>query len=138
MSGDFAQTMDIASKIATVGAFAFTTGTFWFLYFRRRKSEEYGIANDIAKSLTEMEHKILEEDDAKQKVLRHKQYLNVWEWFALMVNNEELKNDKILEHFKPLFISDYKQYSEVIPELKDKTKDDFRQIKRLYEKWTVS
>jgi hypothetical protein len=30
MSGDFAQNVDIAAKIATVGAFAFTTGTFGF------------------------------------------------------------------------------------------------------------
>jgi hypothetical protein len=60
MSDDFAQTMDILSKFATVGAFAFTTGTFWFLYSKRRKSEQYRIANDISKSLTESEHKILE------------------------------------------------------------------------------
>jgi hypothetical protein len=45
MSGDFAQNVDLVSKFATVAAFVFTTGTFWFLYFRRR-NQEYSIAND--------------------------------------------------------------------------------------------
>jgi hypothetical protein len=104
---------------------------------KKRKSEEYNIANDISKSLTESEHKILEasQGDEKQKKLRHKQYLNVWEWFALLVNNGELKNKNILEYFKPTFLDDYKDYSEEFPELKDNTKDEFRQIRDLYAKW---
>jgi hypothetical protein len=53
-----------------------------------------------------------------------------------MSNLDELKNGNVLEHFKPLFLNDYKRYSEVIPELTDNNKDDFRQIRRLYEKWT--
>jgi hypothetical protein len=139
MSIGFLDSMDIGAKIATILAFGFTTGTFWLLYFRRKKSEQYSIANDISKSLTESEHKILEvpSGDVEKKILRHKQYLNVWEWFALMVNNDELKNENILEHFKPLFLSDYKQYSdsEMFPALKDNSKDDFRQIRILYDKW---
>ena len=137
MSGDLAQNVNIAANIATVGAFAFTAGTFWFLYIKRRKSEEYNIANDISKSLTESEHKILEasKEDEKQKRLRHKHYLNVWEWFALLVNNGELKNKNIIEYFKPTFLDDYKDYSEEFPELKDNTKNEFRQIRELYAKW---
>jgi hypothetical protein len=140
MSGEFAQGVDGYSiKVATVGAFGATIATFVILYRRTRKSEEYSIANDISKSLTESEHKILEvpSGDVEKKILRHKQYLNVWEWFALMVNNDELKNENILEHFKPLFLSDYKQYSdsEMFPALKDNSKDDFRQIRILYDKW---
>jgi hypothetical protein len=140
MSIGFLDPVDIGAKIATILAFGFTTGTFWLLYFKRKKSEQYSIANDITKSLTESEHKILETPDGnvQQKILRHKQYLNVWEWFALMVNNGELKNENILEHFKPLFLSDYKQYSDsnLFPELKDNNKDDFRQIRKLHKKWT--
>jgi hypothetical protein len=69
--------------------------------------------------------------------LRHKQYLNVWEWFALLVNNDELKDENILEYFRPLFLNDYKVYSdsEMFPALKDNSEDDFRQIRTLYDKW---
>ncbi|HKG71061.1 MAG TPA: hypothetical protein VKA87_04125 [Nitrososphaeraceae archaeon] len=139
MSGEFAQGMDLLSKFATVAAFGAIIATFVILYKRTRKSEEYRIANDISKSLTESELKILEapSDDAQKRILRHKQYLNVWEWFALLVNNHELKNENVLEHFKPLFLSDYKRYSdsEMFPELIDNSIDDFRQIRDLYAKW---
>jgi hypothetical protein len=50
MSGDFAQNVDLVSKFATVAAFVFTTGTFWFLYFRRRKSEEYSMQMTVVDS----------------------------------------------------------------------------------------
>jgi hypothetical protein len=138
MSGEFAQGVDLVSKFATVGAFGATIATFVVLYRRTRKSEEYHITNDISKSLTESEHKILEtpSKDLEKRTLRHKQYLNVWEWFALLVNNDELKNENILEHFRPLFLNDYKEYSEseMFPALNDNSKDDFRQIRTLYEK----
>lgn len=69
MSGEFAQGMDLLSKFATVGAFGATIATFVILYRRTRKSEEYSIANDISKSLTESEHKILEapSDDVEKR-----------------------------------------------------------------------
>jgi hypothetical protein len=80
MSGEFAQGVDLVSKFATVGACGATMATFVILYRRSRKSEEYRIANDISKSLTGNEHKILEvpKENTEQKILRHKQYLNVW------------------------------------------------------------
>jgi hypothetical protein len=137
MSGEFVDSVDIASKIATVGAFIVTASTFGILYRRTTKSEEYRIASDISKSLTELEHKILAvpSEDVEQKLLRHKQYLNVWEWFAFLVNHDELKNKKILEYFKPTFLSDYKEYSEMFPELKSNGVVEFRELRRLYQKW---
>jgi hypothetical protein len=140
MSGEFTQGVDLLSKYATVGAFVATVLTFGILYRRTRKSEEYSIANDISKSLTELEHKILEvpSEDVEQKLLRHRQYLNVWEWFAFLVNRDELKNKEILEYFKPTFLSDYEEYSEVFPALKNNSVVEFREIRRLHEKWTNS
>jgi hypothetical protein len=44
MSIGFLESVDIGAKIATILAFGFTTGTFWLLYFKRKKSEQYGIA----------------------------------------------------------------------------------------------
>ena len=79
MSTEFAQSVQILSNLATVGAFGATIATFVILYLRGRRSEEYGIANDVSKSLTALEHKIIETTDEKVelKLLRHRQYLNV-------------------------------------------------------------
>ena len=94
MSIEFAQGVDLLSKFATVGAFGATIATFVILHRRTRKSEEYSSANDVSKSLTELEHKIYEipDDHVDLKLIRHRQYLNVWEWFAFLVNHKELKN----------------------------------------------
>lgn len=94
--------MDIAGSIATVLAFIFTSIPFWVLFPRTRKSDQVKIASDISKELTEIVLDIPEDiAHKKEKRHRHIQYLNVWESFALLVNDGELKNINILERFKP-------------------------------------
>jgi hypothetical protein len=95
--------MDIAGSIATVLAFIFTAITFWVIFPRTRKSDQVKIASDISKELTKIVLVIVPEDIAHKKEKRHRhiQYLNVWESFALLVNDGELKNINILERFKP-------------------------------------
>ncbi len=139
MSGDITGFMDLASKFATVGAFVFTGITFVIIYRRTRKSEEYRIANEISRSFTEIEHKIIEIPNEKKDELKahFKQYLNVWEWFALLVNNGELKEKNILLHFKPLLVKQHDKIFKAYPDLKE-DKPEYEQFKILYEKWKDS
>jgi len=136
MSVEITDVVDLASKIATVGAFAFTGITFGIIYRRTRKSEEYRIANEISRSFTEIEHKIIEVPDGKkdEKKAHFKQYLNGWEWLALMVNNGELNEKNILLHFKPLLVKQHEKIFNVYPDLKE-DKDEYQQFKILYDKW---
>jgi hypothetical protein len=72
------------------------------IFPRTRKSDQVKIASDISKELTEIVLDIPEDiAHKKEKRHRHIQYLNVWESFALLVNDGELKNINILERFKP-------------------------------------
>ena len=136
MSFGFAEGVDIGSKIATIGAFVFTGVTFFVLFYRRRKSEQYTIASEISNSLAELENKILEvpKDDEKEKKYRRMQYLNVWEWFAVLVNHGEIKNKTIQDHFRPNQIEDHDTFFEKYPEWKNDD-DMFPEFKRLYKKW---
>lgn len=136
MSGEITSAMDLASKFATVGAFIFTGVTFAIIYRRTRKSEQYDIADKISRSFTEIEHKIIEIPDCKEdeKKAHFIQYLNVWEWFALMVNNGELNEKSIIDHFKPLLISQYEKIFGRYPDLKE-YEHDYEQLKIRYAKW---
>jgi hypothetical protein len=126
------------SKYATLGAFIFTGITFGITFWRTRKSEQVRIASDISKDLTEIENMILKVpgDFAHQDIRRrrHIQYLNVWEWFSLLVNHREITNETILDHFKPNLIRDHDAIFKEYRDLKD---DDnkFPQFKTLYRKW---
>ncbi len=130
MSGDITSAMDLASKFATVGAFVFTGITFAVIYRRTRKSEQYDIADKISRSFTNIEHKIIEVPNEKKDELKahYKQYLNVWEWFALMVNNGELNEKSIIDHFKPLLIRQYEKIFAAYPDLKE-DKHEYEQLK---------
>ena len=62
------------------------------------------------------------------------QYLNVWEWFAVLVNHGEIKNKTIQDHFRPNLIEDHDTFFEEYPEWKNDD-DMFPEFKRLYKKW---
>lgn len=136
MSSEITSAMDLASKFATVGAFVFTGVTFAIIYRRSRKSEQYNIADKISRAFTEIEHKIIEIPDNKKNELKahYIQYLNVWEWFALMVNNSELSEKSIIDHFKPLLIKQYESIFAKYPDLKE-DEHDYEQLKIRYQKW---
>jgi hypothetical protein len=124
------------SKVATVGAFGATIATFAILYKRTRKSEEYKIANEISRSFAEIEYKIIEIPVEKEEELKayFKQYLNVWEWLAVMVKNGELKEKNIIMHFRPLLVAQHDRIFNAYPELKG-DKHEYEQFKSLYDEW---
>jgi len=136
MSSEITSAMDLASKFATVGAFVFTGTTFAIIYRRTRKSEQYDIADKISRAFTEIENKIIELPNCKENEERAHfiQYLNIWEWFALMVNNGELNEKSIIEHFKPLLIKQYEKIFTKYPDLK-KDEHDFEQLQIRYKIW---
>jgi Domain of unknown function (DUF4760) len=139
MSDAITGTVDFFSKVATIGAFGATIATFAILHKSTRKNEQYRIANEISKSFAEVEYKIIETPVEKEKELEahFKQYLNVWEWFVLLVKNGQLKEKSIIEHFKPFLITHYERIFTAYPTLKE-DKHEYEQFKILYQKWKSS
>jgi hypothetical protein len=97
------------------------------------------MAHDISKDLTEAENAVLSvpsEQFAYESIKRKRQiqYLNVWEWFAFLVNHQEIDDDEIINHFKPDLL---KTYNEILGSYEDlKTnKESFEQIKTLCNEW---
>lgn len=139
MSGEISGVMDFLSKIATVGGFGATIATFAIIHRRTRKSEQYDIADKISRAFAENEHKIIEIPDEKKDELKahYMQYLNLWEWFAPMVNNGELNEKNIIDHFKPRLLKQYEKTFAAYPDLKE-DKHDYEQLKIRYDKWKDS
>jgi hypothetical protein len=97
------------------------------------------MAHDISKELTEAENAVLKvtseqvayETDRRK---RHLQYLNVWEWFAFLVNHKEMDDKELINHFKPNQIRDYKIILERYMDIRD-DEMAFEEIKKLYKRW---
>lgn len=138
MSSDFKDFMDIVGNLATAGALAVTIVTFWLVFRRTNKSKQFSIANDISNSFTEIEGEILKlpKDEAHEKVRKYRrvQYMNVWEWFGLLVKNKQITDETILEHFKHSLIRDHDTVFGEYPDLRD-DKNEFPHFRDLYDKW---
>jgi hypothetical protein len=130
--------LDTASKFAVLGGFIFTGFTFWITRKRLKHLEQIKMAHDISKELKETENEALKipSDFAyqDQKRPRHIQYLNVWEWFAFLVNHKDINDESIINHFKPTLIRDYKTILSKYTDLMENEKA-FEEIKFLCEKW---
>ena len=131
--------LDTLSKFAILGGFIFTGVTFFVTSKRLKHSEQIKMAHDISKEITEAENAVLSipseqfaYEDIKRK--RHLQYLNVWEWFAFLVNHDEIDDDEIINHFKPDLLKAYKEILGNYEDLKTSEKS-FEQIKILCNEW---
>ena len=129
---------DTLSKFAIVGGFIFTGITFFITRKRLKHSEQIKMAHDISKELANAENETLKVPNdiscQTQKKYRHIQYLNVWEWFAFLVNHNEINDKNIICHFKPALIKDYETILQSYIDLRD-SDDEFKDMKTLYKKW---
>jgi hypothetical protein len=135
----------IGADIAVILAFIFTGITFWVTFSRRRKDEQIKTAMEVSKQLYESE-KNFEEferklEDWKSDKLRLAEleiqvikHFNNWEWFALLVNHKQIRDDFIKEHFKENFLTEYEKVLSRFPNLYDDN-TQFPEVKILFKKW---
>lgn len=123
MACDFICQVEIASNIAVILAFFFTSITFLVLFIRNRKDEQIKMAMELLKQLSDSDNLLTNTllqyrqsnsidisgnkkpvyDIIKNSIIKH---FNNWELFALLVNKKELTDSTILEHFKDNFIAE--------------------------------
>jgi hypothetical protein len=93
----------VSSWAAVVGVIV-SAVTFKKSFSKMKKSEQIRIVHDIRNDLTRAENNILEsvngtdEEDAKNRAI---QYLNVCEWYALLVNKDQITMQELKDHYAP-------------------------------------
>jgi competence protein ComGF len=60
-------------------------------------------------------------------------YLNLWEFFSFLVNEEEINNQNIIEYFKPNLVSGTDDVFEEYEDIKNNQKA-FEEIRQLHKK----
>jgi hypothetical protein len=108
--------------------------TFLITDYRSRKTEQMRLSIEISGKLDEAENEIfVKQDELEQVVLEGNVqkknsveralhdarllYLNHWEFFAFLVNTGELKNQRILDYYRPNFRSGVKNIFEKLPRI---------------------
>jgi hypothetical protein len=123
------------AAVAGVGVAAFT---FWRSSKRMEETEQTKIVHDIRNNLFQAEDNILklksvqdkDDEDVRSRAIR---YLNVCEWYSLLVNRNLVKMQELIDYFKPNMCDPYKNILGLYPDLKnDRTK--FREFKNLCNK----
>jgi hypothetical protein len=99
------------------------TSAFFFTktYGRMKKSEQVKMAHDIGNNIVQVENSIIQakkDGGADEVKLRYRQYLNVWDWYSMLVNKGQITAPEILNYYKPTMVEDYKTIFKVYPELK--------------------
>lgn len=127
----------MASSLAAVSGVIISAVTFWKSFARMKESEQIKIANDVENRLTESENRILEakkNNDVEDIKDRYIQYLNVWEFFSLLIKDKRITMSSLMNYYKPTMLEDYKEIFDYYPELKQ---DDsrFKEFKTLCEEW---
>jgi hypothetical protein len=76
-----------------------------------KRSEQIRIVHDIRSDLFQAENNVLEStakgnaEDIKNRAI---QYLNVWEWYSLLVNKDQIIMQDLIDHFKPKICEAYR------------------------------
>jgi hypothetical protein len=113
----------------SVAALAVSTWTF----VRRQKSDEFRVALDINSKLEQSlsELVLVSSNERRSKTL---EYLSIWEFFAFLVNNKEIKNDSIQKFFKPSLVKEIERIFQEYPDLAKNT-EAYEETKILLKKW---
>jgi translation initiation factor 2 alpha subunit (eIF-2alpha) len=125
----------IASLAAVVGVII-SAIIFRKSFSRISMIEQINISHDLENRLTEIEHRIIDvnKNDKDQLEYRYRQYLNVWEWFSLLINNERVEMDEIIQYYKPTMLKDYEEIFSYFTTIRDDN-TKFYQYKKLCKKW---
>jgi len=145
------QDLQSIALIVSTGALFVSIITFMINYRRGKKMEQMKLSIELSSKLDNAENKIFEKEDEIKEItdvnkknvversLRDARllYLNHWEFFSFLVNNDELKDKKILDYYKPNFKSGVQQIFKKLPDIRD-NKEQCEEIKRLMKKWDPS
>jgi hypothetical protein len=129
---------DIYSHYIAIGISLTALGVTIWTFSRKQKSEAFRIALDLNSKIKEQSDEIVEACSSNEppEKIRYKEleYLNTWEFFAFLVNKGELKNENILNYFKPAFISGVEDTLKDYPDVAKNT-NVYEEIRTRLEKW---
>lgn len=117
-------TAQIIASIVVVITLVFTAKT----YLRMRNTEQVKISHEIFIKYSELEKesaRLLEEGRIReQRMDWASRYFNMLEWFSLLVNSNEITNDRLIGFYVDLI---YKSYEKILPKYFSQTqiKDEY-------------
>jgi hypothetical protein len=100
----------MVSSLVAVAGVVVSAFSFGKSFSRMKKSEQLKIVHDIRNDLAQAENNILEttikgsEEDFKNRAI---QYLNVCEWYSLLVNKDQITMQEIKDHYAPKMLKAY-------------------------------
>ena len=118
-------------------------------YVKRQKSDQFRIILDIQNKLEETVNRLIEidsrlkvqkhDENTKNEILKERrsralEYLNNLEFLALLINNDELKEDSIINHYKPSITDETEHIFKQYPDL-DTNDSYYGELKQLLKKW---
>src|SRR5215211_4104129 len=124
------------SSLAAVSGVIVSAVTFYKSYSRLKETEQIKIADSLENRLHDVENRILEAEKGKnleELKDRYIQYLNVWEFFSLLIRDKKITMPSLLDYYKPTMLGEYKEIFDTYPDLKDDTR--FKEFKTLCEEW---
>jgi hypothetical protein len=126
--------LPITTIFISLGALAVSIITF----VRKQKSDQFRTALDIHDRLEQIANELIEVyfDDLKKKQ-KSLEYLELWEWFAFLVNNKEITNTTIQKYFKPSLVVEVEKIFNDYPDVANNA-EAFQETKKLLSKWKTS
>lgn len=121
----------MVSALAAVGGVIYSAITFKS-FSRMKESDQIRIVHDIMINRQLAENAIIETMNAEKfddVIFRFTQYLNLWEWYSLLVNKKQITIPEIINHHKDMMLKERKEIFEAFPELDDENK--FKQYRAL-------
>lgn len=137
--------LDYIPIVISLGA----VGISVFTYVKKQKSDQFRIVMDIQNKLEETVNRLIEIDSKlkdqklnendkyailKERRSRALEYLNVLEFLAFLINNNEVKDDKIIHHYKPSITDETEHIFKQYPDL-DTNSKYYGEIKKLLVTW---
>lgn len=115
----------MVSAFAAVFGVIYAAFTFKKSFSKMKYSDQIKIVHDIMQNRQMAENAIIETSNAGKVddiILRFTQYLNVWEWYSLLVNKEQITMPEIINYYKDIMLKERKEIFEAFPELDDENK----------------
>ena len=130
-------------EYTSIGIASFSIFLSIWLFNRKQKSDQYKILLDIQdrldKNLIELReiYRNLNKSETQREFLVEKrsnslQCLNILEFFALLINANEIKERKIISHFKNIVLEESEKAFQALPDVK---KENFQELETLIKKY---
>jgi hypothetical protein len=136
--------VNVLALMVSITAIGISVATFIISYRKGKKTEQMKVSMEISAKLDEAENKVIEVEDQLKKSdsqnpdnstlkSNHQDayllYMNHWEFYSFLVNNNEIDNKNIKKYFEPNFISGTDRFFNKYPVYWDK-ENQFEEIKK--------